>query len=123
MKQSICFLAQHMVGDQREYKTDRIAADFFSWDILRIRDRFQLGRDINSVRRFFLQAGSMEDSQPNKIIRKMEFYLIKLPFILILITFGFLMEFVIELPFMVMCTLERLFSQRNQSDPPVISPD
>jgi len=65
----------------------------------------------------------MQDSQPNKIIRKIEFYLIKLPFILILITFGFLMEFVIELPFLVMCTLERLFNQRNQSDPPVISPD
>jgi hypothetical protein len=65
----------------------------------------------------------MEVSQLNPIIRKMEFYLIKLPFILILITFGFLMEFVIELPFLIMCTFERLDSKRNQSGPPVISPD
>gem|GEM_PF-2037069 len=55
----------------------------------------------------------MEGSQPNTILRKMEFYLIKLPFILFLITFGFLMEFVIELPFLIMTKLEHLFSQRN----------
>jgi hypothetical protein len=65
----------------------------------------------------------MAESHRNTIVRKLEFYLIKLPFLLILITVGFLMEFVIELPFLVMCTLERIFSQKNQSGPPVISPD
>ena len=45
---------------------------------------------------------------------KIEYYLLELPFILILIVFGFLMEFLIEAPFIVMCTLDRFFSQRKK---------
>ena len=38
--------------------------------------------------------------------QKISFYLIKLPFILITIIIGFVLEFLIELPFMVMCWLD-----------------
>ena len=41
------------------------------------------------------------------------FHLIKLPLILIMIITGFLLEFLIELPFMVMCKLDRIFNDQN----------
>lgn len=44
---------------------------------------------------------------------KMKYYFLKLPCILILIIFGLLMEFLVELPFMVMCTLDRLATRRK----------
>lgn len=45
----------------------------------------------------------------HRIRRKISFYAIKLPFILTTIVIGFALEFLIELPLMVMCRLDGLF--------------
>jgi hypothetical protein len=44
---------------------------------------------------------------------RIRFHLVKLPFILLLITFGFIFEFLITLPFIVLCTLDNLFRGKN----------
>ena len=45
------------------------------------------------------------------------FYLIKLPFILVTIIVGFVFEFLLELPFMVMCKLDRTVSDQKPGRP------
>ena len=52
--------------------------------------------------------------------QKIGFYLIKLPFMLITIIIGFVLEFLIELPFMVMCTLDRIFGVQKSGRPPKV---
>ncbi len=47
------------------------------------------------------------------MVEKIVFYLVKLPFILTLIMFGFMLEFIIELPFMVMCSLDQRCGKRD----------
>lgn len=47
------------------------------------------------------------------MVEKIVFYLVKLPFILTLIIFGFMLEFLIELPFVVMCSLDQRCGKRN----------
>ena len=41
-------------------------------------------------------------------LEKLEFILLKLPGIYLLILLGFIMEFLVELPFMVLCKLDQL---------------
>ena len=41
------------------------------------------------------------------------FYALKLPVILILITLGLMLEFLVELPFRVLCTLDARFTKRR----------
>ena len=40
-------------------------------------------------------------------------HLLDVPCIVFLIVFGFLIEFLIELPFIVMCTVHRFISKHN----------
>ena len=40
------------------------------------------------------------------IRKKLGFYLVKLPFILVTIVIGFMFEFLLQLPFMIMCKLD-----------------
>ena len=49
--------------------------------------------------------------------QKIGFYLIKLPFILVTIIIGFLFEFLLELPLMVMCKLDRIDSDQRPGRP------
>jgi hypothetical protein len=44
---------------------------------------------------------------------KIQFYLIKLPFILFLIALGFIFEFLITLPFAVLCTLDNWLERKD----------
>jgi hypothetical protein len=39
-------------------------------------------------------------------------FLIKIPFIVILVTLGFLFEFLISVPFMVLCELDQRFRKK-----------
>ena len=39
-------------------------------------------------------------------------YIIKIPFIIALITLGFLLEFLISVPFMVLCELDQRFRKK-----------
>lgn len=56
----------------------------------------------------------MESSNHNRGMKeKAKEYLLELPCIYLLIVVGFLMEFLIQLPFAVMCTLDRVFSRRK----------
>ena len=59
----------------------------------------------------------MEPAAGRGIGKKLGFYLVKLPFILVTIIIGFLMEFLLELPFMVMCKLDRIPATKNQAGP------
>ena len=59
----------------------------------------------------------MEIAHNRGVRQKIGFYLIKLPFILVTIIIGFLMEFLLELPFMVMCKLDRTFSDQQPVRP------
>jgi len=43
------------------------------------------------------------------------FVVIKLPLILFAALFGFIMEFVVELPFMVLCLMDRRFNSVQKS--------
>jgi hypothetical protein len=45
------------------------------------------------------------------MVGKTKKYLVDIPSILSLIVFGLLMEFLIELPFIIMCTIDRIFSK------------
>ena len=53
---------------------------------------------------------------------KTQNHLLDIPCILLLIVFGFLIEFLIELPFIIMCTIDRLISkhriQKSLADEP-----
>ncbi|MGD2272465.1 MAG: hypothetical protein PVI06_18840 [Desulfobacterales bacterium] len=44
---------------------------------------------------------------------KIQFYLIKLPFILFLITIGYIFEFLITLPFAVLCALDNWLGRKG----------
>jgi len=44
--------------------------------------------------------------------KKIEWYAVKLPFILVMIIAGFILEFIITFPFMVAYHLDRLFSRK-----------
>jgi hypothetical protein len=44
---------------------------------------------------------------------RITFYLVKLPFILLLIIFGFIFEFLITLPFLVLCSLDSYFRGKD----------
>ena len=46
--------------------------------------------------------------------KKIGFYLIQLPFILVTIIVGFLLQFLLELPFMVLCKLDRAVSDKHR---------
>jgi hypothetical protein len=55
----------------------------------------------------------MEKAHSRGVRQKIVFYLIKQPFILVTIIIGFLLEFLLELPFMVMCKLDRTVSDQR----------
>ncbi len=59
----------------------------------------------------------MELARDSSMMQKISFYLVKLPFILVTIIIGFLLEFLIELPFMVMCKLDRSASNQTPGRP------
>lgn len=59
----------------------------------------------------------MEMDYHRGVRQKIGFYLIKLPFILVIIVIGFLFEFLLELPFMVMCKLDRTIDDRQPGRP------
>jgi len=40
-------------------------------------------------------------------------FLIKLPFILVLLTIGFIFEFLISIPLLILCELDNRFRRRN----------
>ncbi len=50
--------------------------------------------------------------------RKLHFYTVKLPFILMIIPLGFILEFILSLPFIVLCELDRWFQRWTDPDPP-----
>ncbi len=45
--------------------------------------------------------------------QKVSFYLVKLPFILVTIVIGFMLEFLLQLPFMIMCKLDHAAATKN----------
>jgi hypothetical protein len=47
---------------------------------------------------------------PDKVV----FHFVKLPLILLLIIFGIMLEFLIELPFSVMCACDRWFDRKRR---------
>ena len=47
------------------------------------------------------------------MMTRIVFYTFKLPVILILITLGLMLEFIVELPFRVLCTLDARFGERR----------
>ena len=53
------------------------------------------------------------DHNNNGLINKTLFYTVKLPGIYILITFGIMVDFIIHLPFLVICAIENLFHRRT----------
>ncbi|KPJ76013.1 MAG: hypothetical protein AMJ54_13165 [Deltaproteobacteria bacterium SG8_13] len=59
----------------------------------------------------------MEMAHDRGFKQKISFYLIKLPFILVTIIIGFLLEFLLELPFMVMCKLDRTAKDQRPDRP------
>ncbi len=50
-----------------------------------------------------------------KFPRKLLFYSVKLPFILMIIPLGFILEFIISFPFIVICTLDHQFQRWTES--------
>lgn len=46
-----------------------------------------------------------------KAPRKFLFYTVKLPFILMMIPLGFILEFIVSFPFIVLCTLDHRLQQ------------
>ena len=59
----------------------------------------------------------MEMAHDRGVRQRIVFYLVKLPFILVTIVIGFLLEFLLELPFMVMCKLDRTVSDQQPARP------
>ena len=52
--------------------------------------------------------------RPDRDLKKrLLFYPIKLPGIFLLITIGIMMDFIIHLPFLVICTVENIFRKRT----------
>lgn len=49
--------------------------------------------------------------------QKVGFYLVKLPFILVTIVIGFMLEFLLELPFMIMCKLDHATTTKVPAAP------
>lgn len=52
-------------------------------------------------------------SQNNDLKKRILYYSLKLPGIYILITIGIMMDFIIHLPFLVLCSVENLFRRRT----------
>jgi hypothetical protein len=48
-----------------------------------------------------------------EIYEILKFNLIKLPFIYLLILMGFILEFAVELPFMIKCSIGAIFGKRS----------
>ena len=48
-----------------------------------------------------------------KFIDKLRFYLIKLPFILVIVPIGFVLEFMICFPFFIICVVDGWFQQSH----------
>jgi hypothetical protein len=51
-------------------------------------------------------------SQLVKAIKRIHFCFIKLPSIYLLITLGILADFVVQLPFILLCELDNIFQRR-----------
>ena len=47
-------------------------------------------------------------------LKKLLFYTLRLPGIYILITLGIMFDFILHLPFMVICSVENLFRRRTR---------
>jgi hypothetical protein len=45
--------------------------------------------------------------------KKINFYVLKLPSIYILIVLGFIFEFIIGLPFLVLCAIDNIFDKKQ----------
>ena len=60
---------------------------------------------------------SMDMDHDRGFRKKIVFYLIKQPLILATIIIGLLLEFLIELPFMVMCKLDRTAGDQRPARP------
>ena len=45
--------------------------------------------------------------------KKINFYVLKLPSIYILIVSGFIFEFIISLPFLVLCAIDNIFDKKQ----------
>lgn len=59
------------------------------------------------------RVSAMGTAHDRGVGQKIVFYLFKLPFILVAIIIGFLFEFLLELPFMVMCKLDRTLDDQQ----------
>ncbi len=49
----------------------------------------------------------------NRMIKNLHFYLVRLPFIYLAIPIGFIFEFLITFPYVVMCEIDRKCRQKR----------
>ncbi|CAB1069197.1 hypothetical protein D1AOALGA4SA_582 [Olavius algarvensis Delta 1 endosymbiont] len=54
-------------------------------------------------------------------VNRLLFYCVKLPGIYFLMVAGILFEFIIQLPFIIICSLENLFHTRTDSEEKITS--
>ena len=73
---------------------------------------------IKNLLKVFQRVHPMKLAHVRGIRQKIGFYLVKLPFILVTIIVGFLFQFLLELPFMVLCKLDRTVSDQHPGRPP-----
>jgi len=52
------------------------------------------------------------------LYKKILFYTVKLPFIYLAIPIGFIFEYLITFPYIVLCTIDGLFQKKTNIQPP-----
>jgi hypothetical protein len=60
----------------------------------------------------------MMHSSNEPLYKKIRFYTIKLPFIYLAIPVGFIFEYLITFPYMVLCTIDCLLQKKTRTHPP-----